>query len=114
MAFFSKIKTGVAFVADGMFDKFSSRFTGKKICFAKHITAKLSECEPWSDHFEVSAINGIESALKNSDFPSARGLAAFGFKECASMYCVELAEKAIEFLVSGYDPEFVLSLFTIE
>lgn len=114
MVNFSFIRRGASFFIGGFTDRFASRITGKKKSFGKCIAAKFNECEPWTDHFEISSLEMINQALAEKDFASARGLAAFGVAEGASPYCVKIASLAIELLSEGEEVIFNLFTFGIE
>ena len=95
-------------ITAGFTDRITSNVSGKKISFAKHIASKLDKCEPWTDHFESSSIAGMNQAIKDGDFESARMLLAIGAKDSKSL-CVSLALSAIELLALG--TEIDISLF---
>lgn len=102
-------KVGTWFGA-GFTDKFSSRLTGRRMTFAKHIAAKLDDCEPWTDHFYNSGISGVRTALKDRDYSSARAILAITTKEGATKHCVELANMALDLISHG--EEITFELFT--
>jgi len=110
---FTFVRRQIAFVSSGFVDRSVSRLTGKKFTFTGAVTAKLYKCEPWTDHFHRSSLDGMKHAYRDKDFGSMRILAAIGVKEGHSKYCVELAEKAIELLASGEEITFE-SFFMME
>lgn len=97
VAFAKKCST---WLVAGFSDRMASRVSGKKISFAKHIAEKVDQCEPWTDHIESSSIAGINQAIKDGDFKSARMLLAIGAKDSKS-FCVAIALSAIDFLALG-------------
>lgn len=100
-AFIGKSKSCLAFFAGGIVDRIKYRSTGKKSTFGKCVAAKLSECEPWTDHYDVSAMEDIRDAITNHDFVSARGLADITVKEGAEGVCVGMLKSLIEWLAEG-------------
>lgn len=105
------VRRCASFVVAGVADRVVYRFTGKQVSFGKAVAAKLSKCEPWSDHFEESCLRNVKTAIRSQDFRAARLLLTLGKTEEASYYCVDLAMKVIDFLASGEEVEY--SLFTV-
>jgi hypothetical protein len=104
--FVGKIKSYVGWTIAGFADRLSSRFTGRTCSLAKHVAMKIDQCEPWTDHFEATSIKDIDTALRERDFDAARFLLAFGDKEGARKYCVNMARDVVEFIASGEEITF--------
>lgn len=88
----------LAFFGAGFINRFKARLTGKKTSFGDLLAKKLSDCEPFSDHFDDSTFNSIRDALKNKDFSDARAMVEIGAKTEASKYCIALLKELIDFL----------------
>lgn len=88
----------LAFFGAGFINRFKARFTGKKTSFGDLLAKKLSDCEPFSDHFYDFTLDSIRNALKNKDFSDARALVEIGAKTEASKYCIALMKELIEFI----------------
>lgn len=58
----------------------------------------MSNCEPWTNHLDHTALSHIELACKNACYDIARGFVAIGDQPSASQHCLKLAEMAIEML----------------
>jgi hypothetical protein len=92
----------------GIVDRCSTRFTGGEMNFGKSVASKLDECTPWTDHIESSSLAGIEAAVRNKDFTSARFLLAIGQKSSAAAHCIKIAELAINLMAEGQEITFEL------
>lgn len=107
---FTFVKRHAAFMAAGLSDRIVSRLSGRKVSFAKHVVIKIDGCEPWTDHFEQSSLKGVDIALKDKDFSTARALLALGAKEAGSVECKELANLVVDLIAKGN--EITFELFT--
>lgn len=108
----SFVRRHLSFVGAGITDRVFTRTTGKKFSFARHVAAKLNNCEPWTDHFERPALTELSKAYKLGDFNAMRIFAGLGVAEGASPHCVGLAHMAIELLAEG--SEIVIELAFLE
>lgn len=106
------IKKAIIWIPAGFYDRMRSRAGENQIKAGKLIAEKFDDCEPWSDHLEVSAISSINHAIENNDFASARGLVAFGTTQTANKECLELVEFAIDLLAEG--KEILFDLYFLE
>jgi hypothetical protein len=97
------IWTGAGFV-----DRISRRCSGCDMNFGKRVASKLDECAPWSDHIESSSLAGIDAAVREKDFCSARFLLAIGQKSTALAHCINAAELAINLIAEGEEITFEL------
>jgi hypothetical protein len=109
---FNFLRKQFAFIGAGITDRISSRCTGTKCNFAKTLAIKLSDCEPWSDHFEETTIIGLNNAMLKQDYSTMRILAAWGTREDANKFCINLAETAILLLSSGSEEVCEISFFS--
>ena len=105
---FGMVRKVITWTSAGLIDKFTTRLSGKKMTFGQRIAAKIDQCEPWSDHLEISAIKGINKALSSKEFEAARAFVALGSKEDAVRECIELLKLGIEILASGEEIQFEL------
>ena len=105
------IRRQLSFFTSGIIDRIISRTTGRRCNFSGAVLAKLHNCEPWTDHFERSALDSMRKANELKDFKNMRILAALGAKEGASRYCVELAERVIDLLAFGEEIEIETLVF---
>ena len=108
---FSFVKRQLSFFSAGVVDRITFRITGRRCSFGAACAAKINACEPWSDHYYLSSIDGMRTAFAEKDFQSARILAAIGVREGASKYCVGLLELAIELLSHGEEIDIDLLVF---
>lgn len=111
MKLFGLLRRGASFFVAGACDKTVSIVTGKKCEFGLSVASQLHDCEPWEDHYETRALNDLRKALKEGDYTSARGLAAFGAKEGASRNCLDMIERLINFVAKGHEPEVYMQEF---
>jgi hypothetical protein len=100
-------KIGV-WTSAGFVDRFTGRCTGCHMNFGKRVASKLDDCAPWTDHIEASSLVGIEAAVRDRDFTSARFLLAIGQKSTAVTACINVAELAINLLAEGHEITFDL------
>jgi len=100
-----------SFIGGGIFDSISTHIFKTEVSFGKMCAQKISNCEPWTDHYSPKAINDIKDALKRHDFKSARALAAICSNEEASTYCTNLLEAIIDFLAAGVEIEIEMIPF---
>ena len=99
----------LAFLGAGFFNRLKGRFTGKKTSFGDLLAKKISDCEPFSDHFYDSTLDSIKDALKNKDFSDARAMVEIGAKAEASKYCIALLKELIDFI--AFQDELTIELF---
>lgn len=99
------LKRSSAFLGGGIVDSLISRITKREIQFGKFVAAKLTECEPWSDHYEHNTLVELRTACREGDYTFARTLMKFGAKKSATEHCLRLAELAIDMLSEGSEPE---------
>ena len=105
---FGLVKKVMTWTSAGVVDKFGTRLFGKKMTFGQWIAAKIDQCEPWDDHLEKNAIEGIQKALNNKEFEAARILVALGSKDGTVKECLELLKLGIELLSHGEEITFEL------
>lgn len=71
------------------------------MCLADFIIRQLKKCNPWTDHFYDSALDGISSAFKACDFKAARTLVALGATEDADENYISLLLSAMNLYEEG-------------
>ena len=98
----------LAFFGAGFIGRLKARFTGKKTSFGDLLAKKLSDCEPFSDHFYDSTLDSIQDALKKKDFRDARAMVEIGAKTEASKYCIALMKELIDFI--AFQEELTIEL----
>jgi hypothetical protein len=101
MGVFGVLKKFGLWSCAGFSDRMCSKVSRQKCSFALQVVAKLDQCEPWTDHFELSTIKSLNEAMKLKDFAAVRTLIDIGVKEDAVIECVELAKLAVDLIAHG-------------
>jgi hypothetical protein len=112
MKLFGIVKKAGTLITAGFVDRITTRLSGQKCSFGKHIAAKLYECEPWTDHLLVSTFKNINIAIADRNFEKARFLLGIGATEGANLHCIDVAHQAINLIAQG--EEFICSFFIHE
>lgn len=97
----SFLRRHVVFFGTGFYNRWKARLTGKSTSFGDLLALKFKECEPWSDHFYKSSIDGIKNAIKAKEFANAHGFLALNAKPEANQFCGALMKEFINFMAFG-------------
>ena len=92
-------------IGSAVVDRTTSMIFGKRICLAKHVGRRVTQCHPWTNHLYPSAIDGVNSAITNGDWKVARTLIDIGKTEEADPNCIRFLLGAVNLLAQGHEIE---------